>query len=60
MNNRELIKTITPQEKEMIERVMDRAREKAKGLEPLTQKKREGDGIKLPLYSYMEVGVYGN
>ena len=52
MNNRQLLKTTTPQEKEMIKKVMERAREK--------QKEKEGDNIKLLLQSHMEERVYGN
>ena len=49
MNSREMLKTITPQEKELIARVMERARQK--------RKEREGDNIKLSLWSHGEGGV---
>lgn len=44
MNNREMLKTTTEQERKLIREVLERAKQK--------QKKREGDSIKLPLYSY--------
>ena len=39
MNNREILKTTTQEERELIARVMERARQK--------RKEREGDSIKL-------------
>ena len=70
MYTKQLLTTTTQEERDLIEMVMERARKKAKGLKPLTQKERGGErggianGLDTPdlkpsSHSHREGGAYG-